>query len=468
MESLQTSSTTSMQDIEASLSSLNLKDSPINWEEIIQKQATINIGTIGHVAHGKSTVVKAVSGVHTVRFKKEIQRNITIKLGYANAKIFKCRNEECPKPDCYTSCKSSQFEEPTCERPGCGSKMRLVKHVSFVDCPGHDILMATMLNGAAVMDSAFLLISANEPCPQPQTSEHLAAVEIMKLNNILILQNKIDLVRKESASKQYSDIQKFIKNTSAKNSSIIPISGQLKYNVNAICQYIDEKIPQPIRELEKRPRMIVIRSFDINKPGADIEGLKGGVAGGSLIQGVLKVGDKIEIRPGALRRDNVGGLLCEPLITTVTSLFAEGNSLDVAIPGGLIGVGTLLDPCFCRGDHLVGQVIGHVGFLPDIFSAVEIDYFLLQKLLGVQASEEDRVMQLKNGEIILLNIGSTSTGGKVLSSKGNQATIQFIGGPVCSDIGEKVALSRRFNKHWRLIGWGNITSGKVITPSYQK
>ena len=62
-------------------------------------------------------------------------------------------------------------------------------------CAGHDILMATMLNGAAVMDGALLLIAANETCPQPQTSEHLAAVEIMRLQHIIILQNKIDLIR---------------------------------------------------------------------------------------------------------------------------------------------------------------------------------------------------------------------------------------------------------------------------------
>merc|ERR1712196_186067 len=66
--------------------------------QVISRQATINIGTIGHVAHGKSTVVKAISGVHTVRFKNELERNITIKLGYANAKIYQCKNPECPRP----------------------------------------------------------------------------------------------------------------------------------------------------------------------------------------------------------------------------------------------------------------------------------------------------------------------------------------------------------------------------------
>lgn len=146
-------------------------------------------GTIGHVAHGKSTLVKAISGVHTVRFKNEMERNITIKLGYANAKIFKCSHPDCERPDAYVAYGSSKEDTFPCDR--CGGNYELVRHVSFVDCPGHDILMATMLNGAAVMDGAMLLIAANEMCPQPQTSEHLAAVEIMRLKDIIIVQNKV-------------------------------------------------------------------------------------------------------------------------------------------------------------------------------------------------------------------------------------------------------------------------------------
>lgn len=97
---------------------------------IIARQATINIGTIGHVAHGKSTVVKAISGVQTVRFKNELERNITIKLGYANAKIYKCDNPECPRPTCYRSFKSEKEVDPPCERDGCSGKYRLLRHVS--------------------------------------------------------------------------------------------------------------------------------------------------------------------------------------------------------------------------------------------------------------------------------------------------------------------------------------------------
>lgn len=98
--------------------------------EIIARQATINIGTIGHVAHGKSTVVKAISEVHTIRFKNEQERNITIKLGYANAKIYKCDNAECPRPTCFKSFKSEKEVDPPCEREGCGGTYRLLRHVS--------------------------------------------------------------------------------------------------------------------------------------------------------------------------------------------------------------------------------------------------------------------------------------------------------------------------------------------------
>merc|ERR1711962_497671 len=312
--------------------------------EIISRQATINIGTIGHVAHGKSTVVKAISGVQTVRFKNELERNITIKLGYANAKIYKCDNDSCPRPDCYRSCGSAKEDSFVCDRAGCTGRFRLKRHVSFVDCPGHDILMATMLNGAAVMDAALLMIAGNEPCPQPQTSEHLAAVEIMKLKHIIILQNKIDLVKESQAKEQYEQILAFVQGTVAEGAPIIPISAQLKYNIEVVCEYITKKIPIPIRDFTSDPRLIVIRSFDVNKPGAEVDDLKGGVAGGSILRGVLKVGQEIEIRPGIVSKTEEGKLLCKPIYSHTVSLFTEQNELMYAVPGGLIGVGTKVDP----------------------------------------------------------------------------------------------------------------------------
>ena len=231
-----------------------------------------------------------------------------------------------------------------------------MRHVSFVDCPGHDILMATMLCGVAVMDAALLLIAANESCPQPQTSEHLAAVEMMKLQNIIIIQNKIDIVLKEGAvPNQHEEIKRFVSGTYAERAPIIPISAQLKYNIDVLCECLC-RIPIPVRDFTSAPRLVIIRSFDVNKPGDSIDILKGGVAGGTILKGIIRVGDPVEIRPGRVTKDATGTTKCAPILSTVVSLFAEKNDLLYAVPGGLIGVGLKVDPTLTRSDRLVGQV----------------------------------------------------------------------------------------------------------------
>ena len=434
--------------------------------EVISRQATINIGTIGHVAHGKSTVVKAISGVQTVRFKNELIRNITIKLGYANAKIYKC-DGDADVPGNYCSKGSSTADEFTEN----GKVWRLMRHVSFVDCPGHDILMATMLNGAAVMDAALLLIAGNEPCPQPQTSEHLAAVEIMRLKNIIILQNKVDLVKPEAAEAQQDQIRKFVAATVADSAPIIPISAVLKFNIDLVAEYIARYLPVPTRDFTSVPRLIVIRSFDVNKPGEDATSLRGGVAGGSILQGVLRVGDEIEVRPGIVAKDAEGNMVCTPIYSRIMSLYAESNDLQYAVPGGLIGVGTKIDPTLTRADRLVGQVLGLRDNLPRVFIEVEVSYYLLRRLLGVktqQGTKQARVSKLDANETLMVNIGSVSAGGKVIKVgevDGEPMARIALTQPVCTQENEKIALSRRVDKYWRLIGWGEIKRGKAIGAS---
>lgn len=437
--------------------------------EVISRQATINIGTIGHVAHGKSTVVKAISGVQTVRFKNELIRNITIKLGYANAKIYKC-DGDADVPGNYRSRGSSTPDEFTED----GKVWRLLRHVSFVDCPGHDILMATMLNGAAVMDAALLLIAGNEPCPQPQTSEHLAAVEIMRLKNIIILQNKVDLVKPEAAEAQQDQIRKFVAATVADSAPIIPISAVLKFNIDLVAEYIARYLPIPSRDFISVPRLIVIRSFDVNKPGEDAASLRGGVAGGSILQGVLRVGDEIEVRPGIVTKDSDGNMTCTPIFSRIMSLYAESNDLQYAVPGGLIGVGTKIDPTLTRADRLVGQVLGLRDNLPRVFIEVEISYYLLRRLLGVktqQGAKQARVARLEANETLMVNIGSVSAGGKVVKVgevDGEPVARIQLTQPVCTQENEKIALSRRVDKYWRLIGWGEIKKGKSIAAAASK
>ena len=425
----------------------------------ISRQATINVGTIGHVAHGKSTVVKALSGVQTVRFKTELERNITIKLGYANAKIYQAKGDEKIIGPRFAS-RGSSHPDTFSEN---GLEYHLRRHLSFVDCPGHDILMATMLNGAAVMDAALLLVAGNETCPQPQTSEHLAAVEIMRLQHIIILQNKVDLVKPDAAVAQQEQIKKFVAGTVADSAPILPISAVLKYNMDILCEYLVRKIPLPVRDFTSQPRLIVIRSFDVNRPGQDVEHLQGGVAGGSILQGVLRVGDEIEVLPGIVNKQD-GKMVCTPIYSQIKSLYAEKNDLQYAVPGGLIGVGTKIDPTLTRADRLVGQVLGKKGELPAVFSEIEISYYLLRRLLGVKTSDggkQAKVQKLSKAEILMVNIGSTATGGRVIAVKGDLAKIALTQ-PVCTEEGEKIALSRRVDKHFRLIGWGQIRKGQQV------
>lgn len=256
----------------------------------------------------------------------------------------------------------------------------------------------------------------------------------------------------------------FIQGTGADKSPIIPISAQLGYNIDVLCEYLVKKIPVPQRNFAAPARLIVIRSFDVNRPGTSVEELSGGVAGGSLMQGVLKMGDKIEVRPGVVTTDDKEQFRCAPIFSTIVSLFAEENELQYAVPGGLIGVGTKIDPTLCRADRLVGQVLGAVGTLPDIFVEIEINFFLLKQLLGVKADQkaQARVQKITKGESLMINVGSTSTGGRVTAVKGDLAKVQ-LSRPVCTEEGEKIALSRRVEKHWRLIGWGRINTGKKLT-----
>ncbi|KAF7683024.1 Eukaryotic translation initiation factor 2 subunit gamma [Astathelohania contejeani] len=432
--------------------------------ETIKNQATINIGTIGHVAHGKSTLVHAISGINTVRFRTELERNITIKLGYANAKIYQCIGGLCKRPGCYTSLGSDGPFEMPCINEGCSGTMRLVRHVSFVDCPGHDVLMATMLNGTAIMDAAILLVAANEPCPQPQTQEHLFAVEIMGLDNLVVVQNKIDLITREQALEQCDQILDLLKHTRASKAPIVPASSQKCINIDAVLDFIVNTIPQPERHFEEPPRMVVIRSFDVNRPGCRLDEVCGGVIGGSLVTGVLKVGDEIEIRPGTVTR-NCGKIICKPFVTRITSLKAEKNLLTQAVPGGLIGVGTNMDPVFCRGDRLVGQVMGLKGKLPGIYTVIEVEYKLFKQITVNSRQKEREVEELEMDEQVLLNIGSTTTGGIITDLREEKCVFKLIK-PSCCEVGERIAISRKVGGNWRLIGYGKVKGGTTIEPSY--
>ncbi|MEA2089864.1 MAG: translation initiation factor IF-2 subunit gamma [Thermoproteota archaeon] len=404
-------------------------------------QPECNIGTIGHVDHGKTTLVQAISGVWAAKHSEELKRGITIKLGYADAPIYKC--PKCEAPECYCT-------EPTC--PICGSNTNFLRAVSFVDAPGHEALMATMLSGAAVMDGAILVIGADEPCPQPQTREHLAAAEIVGIKNLVIVQNKIDIVDEKRALENYEEVVQFVKGTVAEGAPIIPASAQHSVNIDAVLEAMEEQISTPKRNPTETPRMYVVRSFDVNKPGAPIEKLAGGVLGGALTRGKFELGDKIEIRPG-IRVKKEGKTVREPLFTEIVSLHAGGKAVKEVQCGGLVGIGTLLDPSLTKADGLIGNMVGKPGELPPTLSELTLETHFFERAVGTKQLVE--IEKVRINEKLLLDVGTTITVGNVIFVKKNIATLQ-LRRPICAEEGSRVAISRNIASRWRLIGYGII------------
>ncbi len=404
-------------------------------------QPICNIGTAGHVDHGKTTLVWALSNVWTTRHSEELARGMTIKLGYADAVFRKC--PICPPPQCYTINEVCSY---------CNTKTVILRKISFVDSPGHEMLMATMLSGAALMDGAILVIDATRHCPQPQTVEHLIALQIIGVEKIVIAQTKIDVISREKIIENYNQIKSFVRNTIAENAPIIPVAPIHRINIDALIEAIERYIPTPNRDLSKPYRMYIARSFDVNRPGTRPKDLKGGVIGGTIIQGILKVGDEIEIRPG-LKSERGKATEYEPIFTRVVNLKTGDIEIDQARPGGLIGVSTLLDPSLTKADALVGNVAGTPGTLPPVLNEFSIEYVLFERMVGTK--QQLNIENLKVNELLMINSGTAVTLGIVSSIHRGIATIN-LKRPICAESKSRVAISRRIGSGWRLIGYGII------------
>lgn len=405
-------------------------------------QPDINIGLVGHVDHGKTTLLERLSGKWTDTHSEELKKGITIRLGYANV-----ITKKCPK------CRGAKAYTVNEECPHCKSKSKILRKLSFVDAPGHESLMATMLAGVTIMDAALLLVSANEECPQPQTREHLMALTIIGVEKVIIIQNKIDLVSKTEALKNYKQIKKFIKGSKYENAPIIPISAQHRVNIDVLLEAIEEYFPTPKRDLKKEPLMVVARSFDINKPGQLPEKILGGVFGGCLKQGKLKLGDEIEIKPG-VRIEEKNHVTWKPLTTKIVELVSGGTEIKEAIPGGSIGLSTLLDPSIVKSDAFTGSVVGLPGKLPDVWNMLSLNVNLLERVVG--SKEDLDVEPIKMNETLMLNVNSASTVGVVTEALKDKikCTLKL---PVCAEKGARVTISRRIGNRFRLIGYGVIS-----------
>jgi translation initiation factor 2 subunit 3 len=386
----------------------------------------LNVGVVGHIDHGKTTLLSRLTGKFADTHSEELKRGITIKLGYAQMTIFKdgkTYNQEKGEP---------------------------IKYISFIDAPGHEMLMATMLSGAAIIDSAILVIAANEGI-KPQTKEHFMALQAKGIKNIIIVQNKIDLVSKEKAFENFKIIKEFVKGTIAENAPIIPISAQQNVNIDKLLETI-ANLEVPKRDDSLNPVFLVARSFDINKPGTKIENLKGGVLGGILKQGKLKIGDEIEIKPGlSIKKNNQFSY--EPLTTKIISIQKGNNSVKELNPGASISIETNLDPYMTKTDSLTGCVVSIKGKLPDITTKVKVKTELFKQVLGSEENKE--VDKIKTKEMLMLSVNTTITVGTVEKISNDEVEMN-LNIPIIALKGDNVGIARNIDGHWRLIGFGEI------------
>ncbi len=388
----------------------------------------INIGVVGHIDHGKTTLLSSLTGKYTDTHSEELKRGITIKLGYTEAIIYKDKNSYNTK--------------------GEGTPIR---YVSFIDTPGHEMLMATMLSGAAIINAAIIVVAANEGI-KPQTKEHFMALQAKNIKNIIVVQNKIDLVSKEQALKNYKEIKEFLKSTLAENAPIIPISAQQGINTDTLLEEIT-KLEIPKREVDTEPIFLVARSFDINKPGTTIDKLKGGVVGGILKKGKLTIGQQIEIKPGLNIKKPHGEMIYQTLVTKIISLYKGKESVDETEPGASISIETGLDPFLTKADSLTGCVVSTKGNLPEISYNIKIKSNIFKEVLG--AKEQPKVEPIKTREMLMLSINTTISVGTVKKIDKDDIELSLnIPGVLLK--GDQVGIARNIDGHWRLIGFGKI------------
>ncbi len=402
----------------------------------LSAQPELNIALVGHVDHGKTTLTERLSGKWTDTHSEELKRGITIRLGYADFTIYRCG-----KCDFYTP-------KEKCIK--CNSPAVPLRKISLVDAPGHESLMATMLSGASIVDGALLLVAANEKCPQPQTKEHLMALQISGIKHIIVLQNKIDLTTHEEALTNYHQIKEFLKGTDYENAPIIPISARANVNVDVLVKAIQEHIPTPERNLSRNPIMLVARSFDINKPGIKPEKLVGGILGGTVKSGKFSIGDEIELLPGYMVEEK-NRKVWKPLRTKIVQIFSGGEPVKEIVPGGSMALGTMLDPTIVKSDSLTGSLVGLPGKLPAVHYQISLDTNLLERVIG--AKEEIEVKPLAKNEVLMLNVNSSATVG-VVTDPSKKNTTCALRKPICANKGDKITISRRVGDRFRLIGYG--------------
>lgn len=385
-------------------------------------QPVVNIGMLGSVSDGKSTTVYSLSGVKTQRHSSEQKRNITIKPGYANMKIYQDDNGYNVK------------------------KGKLVHHVSFIDCPGHFQLIVTMLSNIKLMDGIILVVSAAEPIEKkPQLLQHITAIKLSGIKNVIVLLNKLDLVTKKIAIQRHADLVSILTANNIIPKCIIPVCMNHMIGVDMILNSIMEFIPQKKQNTETHPLFMISRSFDVNYPNISYTDIVGGVIGGGMLRGIFKIGDEIEISPGILTVNKNGSVEWTPHQTIITSIKSDVTALDCALPGGLVGIGTDLDPYYCKNDGMAGQMVGWRNKMPPTVINLTVKFDKIEF--------DNHVWEPKNRATITIITGTHCGDGTILSSDSQTITItlQY---PVCIDTTNMIILCEKTLNDFHIVGYG--------------
>ena len=377
-----------------------------------------NIGTLGSVSDGKSEMIYQLTGgdkcngIRTQRDSREKKRNITIKAGYANIKCWSCN--ECDNK--YSSKES--LNEYICEE--CDNKCIQINHISFIDCPGHQELIETMMSSISLMKGAIVIISVVDPIKQkPQLLQHLIAAKIGNLKKIIICMNKCDLVPIEIVKERKLELDELLLKLDIQPCIIIPTSFTHSIGIDELVKSINYYFIFDNNEKENTDILFrITRSFDINQPGINYQDIKGGCIGGSLISGMLNINQEIEINPGILTKGKNGRYTCEPIITKLLSFESDKNKLDNVKPGGLVGMLTNIDPFYCKNDLLKGNIITAVGKSYPIYHDIKIEFTKIDEFEGEWIP--------KNGDKIFLQIENMSSEARLSKFKNNNMEFQLL------------------------------------------
>lgn len=396
----------------------------LNSQTIVNQPIT-NIGMLGSVSDGKSTTVFSLSGVKTQRHSNEMKRNITIKPGYANMKIYE---------------KDGVFNVK-----GYGD---LVHHISFIDCPGHYQLIVTMMSNIRLMDGIILVVSAAEPITmKPQLIQHMLAIKMSGVNNVIVLLNKLDLVSKKVAMERYDDLVTTLAKYDIVPKKIIPVCMNHMIGVETLLDSIMKYMPPRIKNIDGDPLFMVSRSFDVNHVNIPLDDMVGGVVGGSMVRGSFKVGDIIEISPGIITTDALGNTINTPHITTITSLKSETHSMDSIVTGGLIGIGTNIDPYYCKNDLMVGMMVGLQGKLPPVYYDITINY--------TDIVFDDYVWIKNIGNNIMVISGTHCVDGKITHYDNDTISIK-LARPMCIDNMNMIILCDKTKNSFHIVAHGTF------------